>query len=449
MIVTRIGPHLRPRIAALLVTLLAASPVGASSEARDTLEVADCMAMAREHAPGVQAAAASRQAAEIDSAAALLNRRPTFALEGSALVAPRGFYDPAVTNFGEYRLQITSAYTIRDAGVSRRERKRAALAARSARLAWRATVRDAGVQAASVAVDLLRLQADLSLLSEQVEWIDHLLDLVSQGARGGAHDQADVERLRIQRATVASDLEVAQLDRAELTRELAELIGSAPARPLWIRRPETIAALSPTLQDSLGALARVRGLHESLQAEVALTAASLDLASARGQGGLQVSLVGDAGLAGTDLTRIAPPDLADGDPSAGIGRRLKRDLGASVGIELHRPFANRERDLEASAREADYRAALRRRDDSIARSDRVVLDGLGRWRASARQLDRSASLLQQSEDNSLRMQALYLGGAAGLLDVLEARQQRDDAERLRADAEHQLMIARLRLENLQ
>src|SRR2546426_11299091 len=118
-----------------------AAPAGASALPPDTtsrppgaisLTVEQCVTLARERAPDVTAAAALRLSARSDSIATWYNRRPSFALSGGAALAPKGFYDPVITNLGDYQLTLGMGWPLLDGGIRARERARAALGSATA-----------------------------------------------------------------------------------------------------------------------------------------------------------------------------------------------------------------------------------------------------------------------------------------------------------------------------
>jgi hypothetical protein len=122
----------------------------------DTLTVEDCAALARHRAPAVVAADLGRQAAAFESAAVARNRRPELAFVGRALVAPKGFYDPVITNLGEYETKVVLDYALLDGGLRARARARGALDLEAARLEAAVKARDAGLEAADFAIQILR-----------------------------------------------------------------------------------------------------------------------------------------------------------------------------------------------------------------------------------------------------------------------------------------------------
>src|SRR5690242_15679989 len=76
------------------------------ARAGEALSVRDCVVLARARAPEVRIARATSLAARQDSVGHSFDQRPSFSLFGGATVAPDGYYDPTLTNLGEYELKV-------------------------------------------------------------------------------------------------------------------------------------------------------------------------------------------------------------------------------------------------------------------------------------------------------------------------------------------------------
>ncbi|HET7224424.1 MAG TPA: TolC family protein, partial [Candidatus Eisenbacteria bacterium] len=163
----------------------------------DTLTLERVIALARERSPDVRPAGAALRAAREDSAASASNARPQLALKGGAMVPYD--YDPVVTNLGEYHAQLGVEVPLADAGHNRRERRRAALAARAALEDLAQSSRDSGVHAAESALEMLRQQETGAAQREAMAWVDRMTALVGAGVRGGVRPRADAARLEIER----------------------------------------------------------------------------------------------------------------------------------------------------------------------------------------------------------------------------------------------------------
>src|SRR5262249_59681738 len=116
---------------------------------------------------------------------------PAYPLCGGALVAPKGFYDPALTNLGEYELKVGMDWPLRDAGVRAHGRRAAELDARAALADQRLATRDAGLRAGELALASVRLAEQGRTQREALAWLDPLAGGLAAAARAGPRGHAD------------------------------------------------------------------------------------------------------------------------------------------------------------------------------------------------------------------------------------------------------------------
>ena len=416
----------------------AAEAAGAPPE---SLTVAQCVALARAAAPEVRALAAGRQAAGLDSAAAALNRRPAYTLTGGATVAPPFSYDPVITNLGEYRLLVGMQVPLRDAGERRRERAQAGLGAAAASAELERAAREAGERAAEVALGLLRLKTQERSGREALDWLDRLSSLITAGVRAGGQDRAAAVRVALERDAVGSDLIALEADAGALGRELAELTGLGEAVLPRVVEPEAGDDAAPAPADSSALLAWAESAPEVMALRSEEAGERLALESARRKNAVRVDLAMDAGLWGADLTRAVPLELALDHPGATFGDRLWRDLGASLAFEFRRPLWDASAGRAVAAREASLRAATIRTAAAVAARRRAALDLVSRWRTATARLALAQASLGRADDHLLRERSLYAGGAASLLELLDARQQLAEARARLTDARFETRLA--------
>jgi outer membrane protein TolC len=417
-----------------MLALAPASGAARADEAAvESLSVARCVALARGAAPEVRALAAERAAAHFDSAATALNGRPHLSIFGGALVAPQNSYDPIVTNLGEYHLKAGLDVPLADAGERRRARAQTGLAAESAAAESDQAAREAGLAAAQAALEIVRRREEARADRDALEWLERLANLLQSGVRSGERQRSDAVRVLLERDGVQAALESAEEARAALGRGLAELIARRGAG-FDVAEPEAGDEAAPAETDSLALLAAIERAPEVRTARLAAAGERLALDEARSRNALRVDFSADAGLWGSDLTRVIPPDLRATHPNATFADRLRRDLGASVTFEFRRPVLDPSVGLAIRGREAAADAARVRADAASERRRREALDLMGRWRSATRRRMLAEASVARAEEHLLRMRSLYTGGATTLLELLDARQQLDDARARLADA---------------
>ncbi len=428
-----------------------ARPVAADSipapPAGDSLTVEACAELARRHAPAVAAARFDREAAASDSAATAANRRPDFAIVSGATVAPRGFYDPTITNLGEYELKLGADWILSDGGRRARARARGGLDAAAARSRLALEARDAGWEAAGFAFAWLRAEEGASIEQGSLAWLERLATLVRAGVASGSRGASDSVRVALERDAAASDVESARLDAASAMLQLEVLIGRDGESPVAIVAPAEGGDRPPAAEDSIRLLASVDRQPEVALARIAEATSRLDLLDARRRTAAEVDLSADAGLAGADLTRAVPEDLRASDPDATFADRLRRDLGASAAIHVRLPLLDRGAAPARRAREAALGATAARTQGEEASQRARLLSLLARWRSAGRRVEAARAAGDRADANLLALKSLYAAGATTLLDLLDARRTLDEALRRLADARWEARMARFEAEH--
>lgn len=422
------------------------SSLVAEDAGRDSLSIADCIRLARETSPEVRIAALTRQGSRFDSLSASRNRRAKVGLVGSVLLAPSGFYDPAMTNLGEYQLKIGLTVPLHDGGIAARERAHAANQAEDAYRNFDAACLSAAQRAASLAIEALLLREQERSQSASLAWLEDLGGILDARVHGGTSGPSDRMRVDLERDAVRASLESTRFDLRLVARELGQLLGRPPGVAALVRAPEPGEERVPTPADSIHLVLGVPRLPEVRAAAIAHGRTLLDQADAEHRKDLVVNLTSDAGLGGTDLVHAVPPEMRMEDSRAGFGDRLQRDLGASAGVDFVRPLLDATVAPAVEARRADVQAAAQQMSFQTDAQMRGVLDLLDRWRSAERRRQEAESMAERAETNLLRGKSLYAAGATGLLDLLDARRTLDDARERLAEARAQCRAARLEAE---
>jgi len=431
----------------LFVLCLGAAPAARCAPFQaDTLSVEAVVELARHRAPAVLAAELDRQAAALESSAVARNRRPDLALAGRALVAPKGFYDPAITNLGEYEAKVVLDWALADGGMRGRARARSALDLAAARIQGAVQARDVGLQAADLALTLLRLREIESAQRQAVDWIDRLALLMKGAVRAGARSTTDSVRIALERNTAAAALEKTHFDARSAEIDLMALMGRYADSTVVIVEPG-FPDRPPSTEDSIRVMASVTRQPEIAFTRISEERARLDVLDARRTTAPTVDLSLDAGLAGTDLTRTVPGDLKAQDPNATVADRLRRDLGASATLNVRAPVSGGAARLTTQSKSIALRAAGLRSGGELTNQQKIALEILARWRSAYRQLVTAREATVGAERNLLRVKSLYSGGAIQLLDLLDARRLHQDAIERHAEALRESRSAQFRAED--
>jgi outer membrane protein TolC len=427
----------RPALAlasAVLAVVTSVWAPQAQGAGRDSLTVAQCVAAARRIAPAVRAAGLDVAAARGDSSASASNRKPTVALIAGALVAPQSFYDPVITNLGEYELKLGLDWTATDGGRLSRVRRRSTLDLLAANQRASMEMRDAGLEAARLAIQTLRAEEEVGAQRGALEWLDRLARLVRAGVGAGTRSPADTMRIDLESDAAASALESALLDLRIARIDLGKLIGVADAESVAVRPDNGESDRAPDAADSTRLLATVEGRPELRLAGLQAERTKLDLLDARSAKAPTLDFSLDAGLAGADLTHAVPPDLLAEDPNATFSDRLRHDLGASAALHLRLPVVDATARGSQRARQSALEAQGVRRGGEATRVRAEAIALFERWRVAYRRLELARASLGRADTNLLHVKSLYTAGATPLFDVLDARRVYEDARARFADA---------------
>ena len=422
------------RILAMVISIACGFSHSASGAASapllptDSLSVRGCAEWARTGSLETQAARWTALAAELDADATRHNAEPRLALHSGVLVAPPGFYDPAITNLGEYDLRLIMAMGLLDGGQLHRDRDRAVAASHGAAADLTAISTATALEAARLASAIVQTRERIGRHRSEKLATTQVLDAVRSGARVGARSQSDVLRLQLDVQTLSMELDDLESELAVLGRGLGTLLAPdslgvsflAVRDTSWNEQP-------PSPSDSLVVLERFAAGADVLHAQAAVEMARLDVASARGSGAGKLGLALDAGFAGTNLTDLSPIEAGTASAHSGLVDRLQRDLGASLRLDYLLPLRSPGMRSSVAARDADAGAARTRITQARAVARTAALDLVARWRDSARRLADADSTASLAESNLLRMRSLYLAGSSTLLDLSDSRRARLEA----------------------
>lgn len=424
-----------------IASLASAGPVA------DSLSIEQCVARARTLGPAPTAAGLDRSAAAWDSVATSRNGRPEWSVDAGAMLAPQGFYDPTLTNLGDYQAKLGFAWTLSDGGRLARARERSGLDAAAAH--WRSSLsaREAGIEAARLAIRLLRLQRAQAVRREAIEWTDRLSNLVRSGVASGSRSSSDSVRVALERDAAVAALEATQLESRIASLALLNALGFDHDTLIAIREPAEVGRLAPSQADSLRILTSTERLPEIQLGRLAEAQVRIELSETARRNAPTVELAVDAGIAGADLTRAVPENLSASDPGATFSDRLRRDLGASAAIRVHMPVLGTATRPAVRAREDALHAARVRSGSEAAAQRRTATVLIDQWGTASRQLAAADVTSQRAERSLLKVKSLYSGGATSLLDLLDAWRTYWDARERVEDAREQERVARFLVED--
>jgi len=399
-----------------LVTLAACAASGLAVESSPppiTLE--DALAAARRANAELPVASYDVRIAQQRRREAEAMRRAQLKLDGDLWIAPAPGYDPVITNLGEDRLQLGVRKTLYDGGALRAgaAQARAEVAASEAR--YRLAEGDVDLEVRQQYAAILAAERELDARREGLERLGSYLSLLEERQRSGQAVAPDLLRTRVRLATDRAALVAAEQSADQARTALDVLMGRAATAPLALAPLPAPAAPASASDEPW------RGVPELAAAEHDVEAAEAASRAAGAQLRPQVSASADAGLWGSDTTRLVPDDFAAGHPGATLGDRLRRDLGYSFRLDFSLPlfdsgvYAARIAQARLAAEQA--RQEVRAQSASAERQWSEARQSMAR---AYEQYEILVAAEPQARDAYLEAESRYRGGTASYLEVLDA-----------------------------
>jgi len=377
------------------------------------LTLEDALLQARSANAKLPAAAAEIEIAREKIREARAERWLKVAIEGDFIYAPAGSYDPILTNLGEEKLQITGKQPIYDGGEKRAAVSRAEAQTTAAGARYRIAERDLDLEVRSRFAEILAAESEISARRDGIRRLEGYRELLRSRRAGGQGVAADVLKTDVRLSSERAALVEAEQRRDEARLELNSLLGREPAGPLH---------LAPMPPPRAPAVLPIDGeIPEVAEAAAEITTAQADLLAAQAQRRPHFFAAADAGLWGSDTTRLFPPDLRAERRNPVFSDRLRRDSGYSLSLNLSWPIfdfgaaASRTAQARLAVTQAQLQKVVQQRAADLERE---------KARATVENLYREIEILSDAgpsaRDSYLDVESRYRGGAATSLEVLDA-----------------------------
>jgi outer membrane protein TolC len=402
-----------PLLCALLLALDSAGPL--------TLD--ETLRLAHEANAKLPQVALERDSAEEKIREARAERWMKVAIDGDFIYAPPGGYDPAVTNGGDARLQLTARQPILDGGAHRAAISRATADRDAATARYRVSEKDLDVEVTSRFAELVEAGDEAQVRVGGLERLRRYRTTLESRKSSGQAVAADILKTDVRIASDEADLIDAEARAEEARTELNVLMGRVPDAPL------TVVAAPIPAPGRPGPAAPAAESPEVREAEALARGADADVLAAQAERKPHLFASADAGWWGSETTHWSID-------------RWKQDAGFSLGVQVSWLLW----DFGASdARVARARIEGRRARLEIAAREREAGLQRAKARATAEALRRQIDVLSRAEpsarDSWLQAESRYRGGAAPALEVIDAYSAAVDASIKLAQAESRLRIA--------
>jgi len=329
------------------------------------------------------------------------------ALEGEFVYAPHdgSGYDPALSNFGDARLQAVAHQPIYAGGALKAGAERAGAAVAAAGARYRIAEKDLDLEVRSRYAEVQTARAERDVRRDGLARLDSYRTLLKSRRASGQGVAADLRKAEVRSAleeVAAADAE----QRAEQARiELNLLMGRDPDVPL------ALSPLTPPAAPPEGDGDAWERAPEIAAAEAESRSAKASVAIARAEKLPNLSFRADLGFWASD-TRHLNADFWD---------RTWRDRGLSLSLVLSWPLWDR------GALQARMAAAQLSLQQAQRRLEAERRDTRSKWaqaRSAIRHLYEQIAILGRAvpdaRDSYLETESRYRGGTATALEVLDA-----------------------------
>lgn len=397
----RIVRQTLPLCAASLLAVAAAARAESAVSLEEALRLARA-ANARLPVPSAEIAIARARLSEAEAA-----RWFQVAVEGAFLYAPHDGtgYDPALSNFGEAKLQAVARQPIYAGGALRAGASRAEAAVEAAGARYRIAEKDLELDVRGRYFELWAAREEGRVRREGLDRLETYLAWLRGRQASGQAVAADVTKTEVRLALEQSGILDAEQREDGARIQLNQMMGRPADGPLEISSPEPPVAPAEDLASPW------QSTPEIAEAEALRHSSEADLALARAERLPHLSFNADLGLWGSD-TRHLNADFWD---------RLWHDRGYSLSLVLSWPVWDRggmrarQSAAELGLAQSRLRVEMERRNAETQWSQaRSTLRHLYR---QIETLSRAAPL---ARDAYLETESRYRGGVATALEVLDA-----------------------------
>lgn len=401
------------RIATLLFPFIS----GGLFAQTDTLSLSESITAAQEYNVNMRIAQNAVDQSDARLRELRANRYPSLFFRTHFLYAPDFGYNVAITNGGEYGVQLVTGLPLYDGGVKNALVDQAANNVGRAQLGVERTESEIAFSVRSAYFEIVRAEAELRIRQETVRRLQDYLTLLKQLQAGGAATESDVLKARVDlsNATVAVEGTQQSLQNAKL------LMNNLMGRPL--RKPFDVTQLSPA--DTIAVTDTLPASNIDLRLlRYDVEATSYDIAIAKSERLPTLAIGGDIGALGVKV------------------RDWRDETGYSVLLSLDVPIftwggiGNRIEQKELIQKQKQLELDVKRRDVET-QWQATVIDA----EQFRRNIAQYVSNLKIAENNYLSAKARFVGGGGSNLEVLDAERLLLETHLNANNSEFQLRLA--------
>lgn len=379
----------------ILLTLFSFSDVVGRAHS-DSLTIEQAVNIALKNNLNIQVADAEIKKSEYslnENKAGLL---PSVSGNAHYIYAPENAYDPAVTNGGEYGLQVSADYTLYNGGLNHLAVDKANTGVNLSELNLEKAKSNLIFDVRSVYYAINNSEREVEYRKEALSSLNDYYKYLKESEAGGNATHSDVLKTEVNLNNARIDLRESELNLEKVKKELFGI--------LFLPADSGFKYISGAVIDTtMPRTVSTDNFPEVKIAEMESMVNHFEIQSAQAEKLPVINLSGDAGVLG-----VKPENY-------------KNDLGYSASVDLSVPLFSWGK-LNARIQQATVAYDQSKlRTELVRKNLRIMQDSLMTEFNLARQkMEAYRDNIKTAEDNFYYSKALYIGGSGSTLEVLDA-----------------------------
>ena len=321
---------------------------------------------------------------------------PSISGKSHFIYAPENGYDPAVTNGGEYGLQLSADYTLYNGGLNNLYVEKANKNINLSDLNIESAKAELKFQVRSVFYEIENAKREVDAQSDALKTLEDYYKYLKESRIGGNATQSDVLKTEVDLNNSKINLEEAILNFIKSKRELFSLLVIPPDTNIAIISQAEIDTTIPPPESP-------NQFIEVKIAEMESKINQFDIRSAKAEKLPVINLSGDAGVLG-----IKP-------------KNYKNDLGYSASVDVSVPIFSwgkvnaKIEQATVTYEQSQLKTDLKKKELELERDSLLT-----EFHLAKKKVEAYKNNIKTAEDNFYYSKALFIGGSGSTLEVLDA-----------------------------
>ncbi len=329
---------------------------------------------------------------------------PGISAQSHYLYAPESGYDPAVTNGGEYGLQLSADYTLYNGGLNHLAINQADKNVNLSELSLQKAKSELIFNVRSVFYEINHAKRGAKYQDETLQSLKDYYSYLKELQSGGNATQSDVLKTEVDLNNAKINLEDEKLNLNKLKKELLSLLFLPADTSIAIGN---IAKTDTTLPPDKPAADFI----DVKIAEMEAVINHFDIQTAQAEKLPVINLSGDAGVLG-----VKPEDY-------------KNDVGYSANVNVNVPIFSwgmvnaKIEQATVAYEQSKLKTSLIKQNLTLTKDSLIT-----EFQLAARKMEAYKNNVKTAEDNFYYSKALFIGGSGSTLEVLDAFRLLNDAK---------------------